>query len=62
MLTLPAARVDDLVRARDGEPFSAGKGRPMRAWVALPWGRPDAVSLAREAYEFVAGGSAQGPA
>jgi hypothetical protein len=56
ILKLPADRVQALVGSGDGEPFDAGKGRPMREWLALsstsrrPW-----FALAREAMAFVSG-------
>jgi hypothetical protein len=54
VLKLPADRVQALVDSGDGEPFDAGKSRPMREWLALsstsrkPW-----LPLAREAMAFV---------
>ncbi|MFD0275666.1 hypothetical protein ACFVHB_17425 [Kitasatospora sp. NPDC127111] len=54
VVKLPRARVDELVAAGEGERYDAGRGRPMREWLALdsgsalPWAR-----LAREAYAFV---------
>lgn len=53
---LPAPRVAELIDRGAGSPFDAGKGRPMREWVAL---RPEFganwLDLAREAMRFVAG-------
>ncbi|MFJ9458984.1 hypothetical protein ACIRST_28320 [Kitasatospora sp. NPDC101447] len=54
VLKLPRARVDELVAAGEGTNFDAGKGRPMREWLALDPASPLSWSrLAREAYAFV---------
>jgi hypothetical protein len=56
VLKLPAPRVAALVAASDGLPFDAGKGRPMKEWVALA--DDEAVAwreLALEALAFVRG-------
>lgn len=53
---LPKARVDELVRAKKGEPFDPGHGRLMKEWIALSPGQEDWTALAREAYRFVKGG------
>ncbi|MHB8587426.1 MAG: hypothetical protein ACYDA0_01080 [Candidatus Dormibacteraceae bacterium] len=56
VLKLPSDRVDDLVESGHGERFDAGKGRPMREWLALsPSSRKPWLALAREAMAFVNG-------
>ncbi len=58
VLKLPQARVDALIAAGEGIRFDANKGTPMKEWLsldpasALPW-----CPLAREALDFVRGGS-----
>lgn len=56
VVKLPARRVVELVAAGEGEPFDAGKGKPMREWLSLS---PDSplgwLQLATEALEFVRG-------
>jgi TfoX/Sxy family transcriptional regulator of competence genes len=55
VLKLPAARVRELIESGDGSPFDAGKGRPMREWVALEEGANERLlPLAEEALAFVA--------
>lgn len=54
VLKLPRARVDALVAAGEGVRFDAGKGRPMKEWLALdPDSDLDWGALAREALAFV---------
>ncbi len=50
---LPRQRVDELVKNGTGEHFDAGRGRPMKEWVALKGGQPGWVELAMEAHRFV---------
>ena len=51
---LPAHRVAGLIGSGRGDPYDAGKGSPMREWVALdPDRQDDWIALATEAMEFV---------
>jgi TfoX-like protein len=54
VVKLPRERVSALVATGTGEPFGAGKGRPMKEWVAVP-DADDALwrTLAEEALTFV---------
>jgi TfoX/Sxy family transcriptional regulator of competence genes len=54
VVKLPAARVAELVTNRNGRPFTAGKGRPMREWVVVAGDDPQEWhELAGEALRFV---------
>jgi hypothetical protein len=55
VVKLPAARVDELVAAGDGEYFDPGHGRKMKQWLSLITARASWIELAMEAYGFVAG-------
>ena len=54
VVKLPADRVEALIAGGTGMPFDAGKGRPMKEWVAVAaddgttW-----ATLAHEALHFV---------
>lgn len=52
VVKLPKRRVDELVRAGEGTPFDANKGRPMKEWLRLdPRSELAWASLAREALD-----------
>jgi len=51
VVKLPAARVSALIDAGQGRPFEAGKGRPMREWLAVE-PAADWHALADEALRF----------
>jgi hypothetical protein len=54
VVKLPRARVAALVATGDGAAFDAGKGRPMKEWVALDTARHGSwEQLCREALDFV---------
>jgi len=60
VVKLPAARVNALVSSGSGQHFDAGKGKPMKEWLAMS-GREDVwMMLAKEAYEFVSGSPSGG--
>jgi hypothetical protein len=61
VLKVPARRVAELIQAGDGYPFDAGKGRPMKEWVAIDADRGDRwLALATEALGFVGGSGPDG--
>ena len=54
VIKLPKQRVQELVAAGAGQYFDAGKGRPMKEWLAMEPARGgDLVSLAEEAHRYV---------
>ena len=58
VLKLPAARVSELISSGDGAAFDAGRGRPVREWIALSdRAATRIVGLAGEALAFVCGGA-----
>jgi hypothetical protein len=58
ILKLPADRVDELIADGSGEPFDAGKGKPMKEWIVInSQAEKRWPSLANEALAFVKGQS-----
>lgn len=56
VVKLPADRVRILITAAQGMPFDAGKGKPMKEWLAVDTVNHRAwQALSREALEFVRG-------
>jgi hypothetical protein len=59
VLKLPRHRVEGLVTAGTGVPFTAANGRPMKEWIVLDHGTPEFdLGLAEEALAFVRGSTA----
>jgi hypothetical protein len=55
VVKLPAPRVTALIDSGAGEPFDAGKGKPMKEWLSVPASSSlDWLALSKEALEFVA--------
>jgi hypothetical protein len=50
---LPRERVAELTEGGSGEPFDAGKGRPMKEWVTPRAPAGAWIELARQARRFV---------
>ena len=53
---LPQARVAELVAKNAGKLFEPGPGRVMKEWISMTATKPDALTLAREAFAFVGRG------
>lgn len=53
VVKLPAARVDELLAAGQGDRFDANKGTPMKEWFSVdPESQQEWLTLAREALDF----------
>jgi hypothetical protein len=53
VVKLPGPRVAELIETGRGEPFDAGKGRPMKEWVVVRSAPSTWVDLAQEARRYV---------
>jgi hypothetical protein len=53
VVKLPRTRVTELIDTGRGQPFDAGKGKPMKEWVALTGNEAECRSLVVEAQAFV---------
>jgi hypothetical protein len=53
VVKLPRARVAELIETGRGQPFDAGKGTPMKEWVALTGDESECRALVVEAQAFV---------
>jgi TfoX/Sxy family transcriptional regulator of competence genes len=52
VVKLPARRVAELIESGRGQPFDAGKGKPMKEWVGLLGDEPACRALVAEALAF----------
>jgi hypothetical protein len=53
VVKLPRTRVTELIESGVGEPFDAGKGKPMKEWVGLLGDEATCRQLVAEALSFV---------
>jgi hypothetical protein len=52
VVKLPARRVAELIESGSGQPFDAGKGKPMKEWVGLVGDEAACRDLVAEALAF----------